>query len=83
MAVSEIYNIQLKQSSLYIKTITKFDGVALLIANHPPANSTTMHIRLVCQDINVCLDGTSYLPGPQTAVTFKPMMHFQIIQDSE
>ena len=33
-----------------------------LIAVHPSTNSTTMHGRLVCQDRNLCLGKTPYLP---------------------
>ena len=42
---------------------TYIDRVAKLIAYLPPANSTTMHSRLVCQDRNLCLGSTAYLPG--------------------
>ena len=30
----------------------------------PPANSTTLHIRLVCLNRNLYLGGTAYIPGP-------------------
>ena len=43
--------------------IEKLDRVASLIADLPPANSTTMHSRLAYQDNNLCLGGTAYLPG--------------------
>ena len=48
--------------NLSYQGISKIDGVAPLIADPPPANSTTMHSRLVCQDRNLCLGSTAYLP---------------------
>ena len=46
--------------------ILKLDMVALLIADHPPANSTTIHNMLVCQDRNSCLGGTAYISMDKT-----------------
>ena len=42
----------------------QLDGEAQLIADHPTANSTTMHSRLIRQHINLCISGTAYLPSP-------------------
>ena len=42
----------------------KLEGVAPLISVRPAAKSTTMQSRMVCQDINVCLEKPPYLPGP-------------------
>ena len=47
----------------------KLDGVTSLIAELPPANSTTMHSRLAYQDRNLCLGKPAYLP----IITFTPM----------
>ena len=33
---------------------TKLDGVASMIEDPLPANSTTMHSRVVCLNINLC-----------------------------
>ena len=41
----------------------KLDGVVPLIPDPPPANSTTMHSRLVWQDQNLCLCGTANFPA--------------------
>ena len=40
---------------IYNIIIIKLNAVAPLIADIPPANSTTMHSRLVCQYGNLCL----------------------------
>ena len=52
--------------------------VALLIADPPPANSTTIHSRLVYQDWN-----SLFARSSKTAITFKPMQlcNFKILQD--
>ena len=48
------------------------DGVAMLLADLPPANSTTMHSRLVCQDRNLCFDwNIIFARSDKTAVTFE------------
>ena len=44
--------------------IIKLDGVIPLIADPPPANYAALHIRLVCQERNLCLGCTAYLSGP-------------------
>ena len=51
--------------------------VAPLITDPPPANSTTMHSRLVCQDKNGYLVCTAYLTGPKKAIAFEPIMTFK------
>ena len=43
----------------------KLDKVSPLIADPPSANSTTMHRRLVRQDIHLYLGGTTFWPGPE------------------
>ena len=50
--------------SVKYTTTTKQDGVALLFAEHPPANSNTRHSRLVHQDSNLCLACTACFSGP-------------------
>ena len=47
----------LKEIVIFKAYWNKLDGVALLIAEPPPANSTTMHSRMVWQDRNACLGG--------------------------
>ena len=43
----------------------KTNRIALLMANPPPATSTTtMHSRLICQDRNLCFGDTVNFPGP-------------------
>ena len=54
------------------------DGVAPLIVDPPPANSTTMHSRLVRHVGHLCFDqNTLFARSGKMAVTFKPMMHFK------
>ena len=48
---------------VYIKQ-QKIDGEALLKADPPPANSSTLRSGLVRQERNLCLGGTAYLSGP-------------------
>ena len=42
------------------KEYLKLDGVAPLIADPFPVNSTPMHIRLVCKDRNLCLGSVTH-----------------------
>ena len=42
----------------------KLDWGESLIADPPPAKSTTMYSRLVCQDRNLYHVSTAYLPSP-------------------
>ena len=64
--------------------VYKLDRVAPLTGDPPPSNSTTMHIRLVLQDTNVCIDlnrhSAQYI---KTAFTVEHMTVFLIIQDLE
>ena len=46
-----------------VAPISKLNMVAPLKADPPVANSTTMHSRVVNQDINLGLDRTPYLIG--------------------
>ena len=46
-------------------------------ADPPPTNSTTIHMRLVCQDQHLYLGGTEYLPGLAILPkTFESFMQF-------
>ena len=65
-------NVSSKASPYNYQGTQKIIGVALLIADTRPANSTTMHSRLVHQDRNLCLSGTACLLW--TAVPFEPTM---------
>ena len=47
-----------------VALISKLDWLAPLITYAPAANSTTMHIRVVCQYRNLCLGEPAYLPCP-------------------
>ena len=58
------YPIPWQILSLCVFRTNKLDRVAPLMTDPPPTNSTTMHRRLVCEDRNLCLGGTAYLPGP-------------------
>ena len=58
--------------------ISKLDGVAPLIAYPPPANSSTMHIRVVFQYRNLCLANQYIWWSGKTAVTVEPMMQLQM-----
>ena len=60
-----LYNIE--NSNLDFK-LQKLDGVALLIADPPPFNSTTTHRRLINQEKNLCFGSIAYLPGPAKLV---------------
>ena len=57
---------------LYISllfTIYTLDGVALLITDHFPPNSTIMHSRGVCKDVNLCPEHTISLDS-QNCIKF-------------
>ena len=57
---------------------SKLNKVALLIADPPPAKSTTMHSWLIRIDCNLCLGGTALFPqSGKTAVTVEPKMQFK------
>ena len=57
------------------KIYSKLDRVAPLIGDPPPANSTTMHSRVVCQDWNLCLGEQTW--SGNIALTCEPMMQYQ------
>ena len=52
----------MSQHARLVAHISKQDGLAPLDAYPHPGNSTFMHSRLVCQENNVCICSTAYLP---------------------
>ena len=53
-----------KNMSRILEGIQKLEGVAKFIADPPPADSNTIHSKVVGQDKQNCLDGIPYLAGP-------------------
>ena len=73
------------QIFLHLQTvalISKLDRVAPLITYPPHANFTTMHSRLACQNINLCLGEQVYIPGREKPLyLFIQWFNFKICQD--
>ena len=68
----------------YLKTDGNLDGVVPLMTDPPPTNSTIMLSRLVYQDINLCLGGTAYMPGPARPLyLWNQLCYFKNIQGLE
>ena len=67
VAIIELIHIVLDQpysEEYLLLKAEKIERVVPLITDPPPTNSTTIHSRLVHEDHNLFLEGTTYLPGP-------------------